>query len=129
MPKIHDNEIISYEVDLKNQKIIMHTEYYDSKFIERICIVFSDVLVHFFENELSGSIIFDIEEYSLNQFVKDNSKLLEKQKNYCWPMDYDTIKELTENLLKEQFSYYVISSSYGLGGWVLAKNYEIILSN
>jgi hypothetical protein len=129
VPKIHDNEIISYEVHLKNQKIIIHTEYHELKVVKSTKIVFSDVLVHFFENELSGSIIFDIKEYSLNQFFKDNNELLEKQKNYCWPMDYNTIKELTGILLKEQFSYYVISSSYGLSGWVLAKNYETISSN
>jgi hypothetical protein len=44
-------------------------------------------------------------------------------------MDYDTEKELTERLLKDQYSYYVISSSYGLNGWVLAKSYEITSDN
>jgi hypothetical protein len=122
--KIHDNEIISYEVDLKNQKIIIHTQYNSSTLIEKTDIVFSNVLAHFFENQLQGSIIFDIEEYEIIQFIEDNSDLLKKQKNYCWPMDYDTAEELAEILLKEQYSYYVITSSYGLSGWIVSKKYE-----
>lgn len=122
--KIHDNEIISYEVDLRNRKIIIHTEYHDSTLIKNTDVIFYDVLVHSFRTELSGSIIFDIDKYEIIQFLKDNSELLKKEKNYCWPMDYNTIEELTERL--DQYSYYVISSSYGLSGWVLAKSYEII---
>ncbi len=127
MSRIHDNEIISYEVDFENRKIIMHTRYNGSDLIENIDIVFSDVLVHMFENQLEGSIIFSIEKQEIFQFIKDNSDLLKKQKNYCWPMCYDTIEELEERLFKEQYSYYVISSSYGLSGWIIAKNYETIL--
>lgn len=40
-------------------------------------------------------------------------------------MDYSTINELEEKLMREQYEYFVISSSYGLNGWVLAKKYEI----
>ncbi|WP_252250315.1 hypothetical protein [Clostridium sp. ZBS13] len=129
MFNIHDNEIVSYKVDLKNQKITIHTEDNDLKLIKSTDIIFSDVLAHFFENQLNGSVIFDIGEYNINQFVNENSELLEKQKNYCWPIDYNTIEELTEKLLKDKYCYYVISSSYGLSGWVLAKNYEIINNN
>lgn len=122
MSKIHDNEISSYIVNLKEQQIILHMEHQN----KNTNIIFSNVLVHFFENELSGSILLDIEEYSINQFIKDNCRLLEQRKNYCWPIDYDTIEQLSEELQKEQYYYYVISSSYGLNGWILAKNYEII---
>lgn len=121
MSKVHDNEIISYEVDLKNYQIIVHTQYQESALIKNTDIIFQNVLAHFFQNELSGSIIFDIEKYDIIRFLKNNSDLLKKQKNYCWPMVYDTEKELAEKLLEGEYSYYVISSSYGLNGWVLAK--------
>lgn len=127
MLKLHDSEIISYEVNLKEQSIIMHTKHNST--IQHTDIVFYNVLSHFFENELKGSIIFDIEKHELIQFIKDNHNLLEKQKNYCWPLDYNTIEELIKKLSKQQYSYYVISSSYGLSGWVLAKNYATILNN
>lgn len=122
MSKIHDNEISSYIVNLKEQQIILYMEHQN----KNTNIIFSNVLVHFFENELSGSILLDIEKYSINQFIKDNCRLLEQRKNYCWPIDYDTIEQLSEELQKEQYYYYVISSSYGLNGWILAKKYETI---
>lgn len=129
MAKVHDYEIISYEVNLTNQKIIIHAESSDSTLVSKINIVFVDVLSHFFENQLNGSIILDIEKYEISQFIIDNVDLLKKQKNYCWPMNYDTDQDLIEKLLKEHYSYYVISSSYGLNGWVLAKKYETIALN
>lgn len=104
----------------------MHTEHHGSTPHEYTDIVFYDVLAHLFETELSDSILFDIEKYEINQFLKDNNELLLKKKNYGWPMDYRAIEELEEWLMKEQYSYYVISASYGLSGWVLARRMEII---
>lgn len=124
MSNIHDNEIVSYEVDLKNHKIIIHSIQYPSAILTEI--IFFEVLAHLFETQLEGSIIFDVNKYEVGNFFKDNSGLLEKQKSFCWPMQYDTIEELKEKLIEEQYAYYVISSSYGLNGWVLAKQYEII---
>ncbi|MCC3381767.1 hypothetical protein ACFQ5D_02490 [Paenibacillus farraposensis] len=124
MSNIHDSEIISYEVDLKNQKIIISTiQYPDSSITE---LVFSDVLAHLFETHLEGSIILDVDKYELSQFINDNRELLEKQKNSCWPIDYYNIEELTEKLRREQYVYFVVSSSYGLNGWILAKKYEVL---
>lgn len=77
MSSVHDNEIISYNVDLKNKEISIHTL---SESGQTITIIFSGVLAHLFENHLSSSIIFDIEETELRHFFVDNKDLLEKQK-------------------------------------------------
>lgn len=37
-------------------------------------------------------------------------------------MYYKEISQLEEKLKSENLKYYIIGSSYGLGGWVLAKN-------
>lgn len=123
MPGIHDNMIISYEVNLEKKKIAMHTKSESDDFID---IIFTGVMGHFFENELSGSIIFDIEKYDLDQFLKDNNDLLIEHKNHWWPIRYDDIDQLMEILINEQYSYYVIFASYGLSGWVLAKEYQVL---
>ncbi|MGG3892070.1 hypothetical protein [Metabacillus fastidiosus] len=81
-----------------------------------------------FENHLIDSIIFNIEKYELGQFFEENRDLLEQQKDYCWPIEYTNIKELEEKLIKQQYTYYVISASYRLNGWVLAKKYELLTS-
>ncbi|MDK8182677.1 hypothetical protein [Paenibacillus sp. UMB4589-SE434] len=124
MLTIHDNEIISYVVNLKKHKIVLHTVQYPSQTL--IDIVFDDVLAHLFETQLEDSIILDITKYELHHFSRENRELLEKQKNYCWPMDYHTIEELIDKLVKEQYGFYVLSSSYGLNGWVLAKEYKVV---
>ncbi|MNT42311.1 hypothetical protein D3C72_1787280 [compost metagenome] len=122
MQSAHDNEIVSYEVNLRSEKIILHTEYQTSK----VDVIFSGVLVHLFEQELPGSIILRIEKYDIIEFLEDYSELLKKLKPYCWPFLYKTEEELRERLLKGQYFYYVILSSHGLNGWVVAKEYEAL---
>ncbi|MNC02091.1 hypothetical protein D3C81_793250 [compost metagenome] len=124
MANIHDNEIISYNVDLKNHKITIQTVQNPSR--KSISIVFHDVLAHLFETQLEDSIILDITKYELSLFINENRELLEKHRKSCWPMEYNTFEELEKKLMSEQYGYYVILSSYGLNGWVLAKNHEIL---
>ncbi len=38
---------------------------------------------------------------------------------------YDDVIELQNILIKNRYKYYEIIASYGLSGWILAKNYEI----
>lgn len=39
------------------------------------------------------------------------------------------MEELIKELLKEKYYYYVILFLYGLEGWILVKNYEVIVNN
>lgn len=125
MFNIHDNEITSYKIDLKKKKIKMYFEEDIENYEKRKKIIFFDVLAHFFEDEVEGSIILSIDKCEINQFISDNIDLLKEKKDYCWPIDYDTIDELTNKLEYEKYYYYVISSAYGLNGWILAKDYQI----
>lgn len=45
---------------------------------------------------------------------------------YCWPIDYQTEKELIEFLKNNGYKYIRVNSSYGMFGWILAKSYEIV---
>ncbi|MBJ8056135.1 hypothetical protein JDS87_30860 [Bacillus cereus] len=123
MVSVHDSTIISYQVNLEKEEIHIHTLTESER---NVYVIFSGVLAHFFETHLSGSIIFDIEKGQLLDFFKENKRLLEQQKNYCWPICYEDIKELEETLIKENYFYYNICASYGLSGWVLAKKLEIL---
>lgn len=125
MSQVHDNEILSYEVNYEAEQIIMHTRYDSRQLLEHTDIVFSGVLCHWFEGELPGSIILDINANGIPSFIKENTELLNKQKNYGWPKMYDTLEELESTLTAEQYQYFVISSSYGLNGWVVAKSCDI----
>lgn len=122
MVSIHDNEIVSYEVNFKKGRIKINTKNSQEN---SIVILFDEVLTHLFKHEMSNSILFDIEKYEMEEFIKYNEKLLNETKDYCWPINYDTIKELKNKLIEGKYNYYVISSSLGLNGWVLAKEMTI----
>lgn len=117
--KMHDYEVISYEINLKNEKIKLIAQLPGAK--NQAYLKFDGVLAHYFENELSGSIILDVVEETLTNFLSYNKNLLDERKNQAWPMYYKEISQLEEKLKSENLKYYIIGSSYGLGGWVLAK--------
>ncbi|WP_339158319.1 hypothetical protein MKX50_02460 [Paenibacillus sp. FSL W8-0186] len=127
MSLVHDNEVLSYEVDLRREKIILHTLYDSRGLIEYTDVNFDGVLCHMFEHQLQGSIILDINDYELELFFKnkENIKLLDKNKDYGWPLIYDNIDQFKEKLRQAEYKYIVIMSAYGLNGWVLAKDYKI----
>jgi len=129
MSQIHDNEILSYTVDFKKKKIIFLTKYTSKTLNENTTIEFLNVTIHLFENAIEGSIILDITKCSIKDFITNNKELLEKKKNYCWPMFYDTESELTQKLNDKKQSYFVISSALGLCGWILAEDMKIIVKN
>lgn len=124
MLNIHDNEIISYVVDFRKSRIIIQTLDSNEDSVTTT-IEFTDVLAHMFETQLQGSIIFDISTFEVSRFLKSNKELLEKQKNYGWPIHYEKPEDLLELLQNEKYNYYVISASYGLNGWVIAKGYKV----
>ncbi|TFJ76077.1 hypothetical protein [Carnobacterium maltaromaticum] len=77
--KMHDYEVISYEINLKNEKIKLIAQLPGAK--NQAYLKFDGVLAHYFENELSGSIILDVVEETLTNFLSYNKNLLDERKN------------------------------------------------
>ncbi|HHR2582198.1 TPA: hypothetical protein ACSY4C_00310 [Listeria monocytogenes] len=130
--QVHDNIIKSYQVDFENEQLRLRTEYsYVDKVNENTDIIFESYLAHLFENEQKDSIIFDIEECTPTLFYEQNQELIEKNRNYCWPISYHTTntkKELVKFIHKNGYKVFEISSSYGLCGWVLAKDMQVFIA-
>lgn len=103
MVDVHDHQIISYNVNLKNKVIKLQTQSEEGKLVN---IIFSDVLAHVFENQLYGSIILDIEKRDTEQFFREKKNLLKEKKNYSWPIEYNEILELEKLIKEEKYSYY-----------------------
>ncbi|MEK3806070.1 hypothetical protein MHB63_05690 [Bacillus sp. FSL H8-0547] len=115
---LHDSKILSYQVDFENSCIEMKAI---DEFGKKAKLLFDDVFAHYFEDQLPGSILFDITEGDLKDFAGDHKELLQKSKDYGWPMDYRNVEELSNYLVKNRFIYYIVESSYGLNGWILAR--------
>lgn len=121
---IHDNVILSYEVNLQNDQIVIHTlKEAESKAID---IVFTDVFSHHFEHQLKGSIILALTEWDIPSFINGNAEMLQKGKSYGWPTRYESIDELQKELMEGKYRYISLLSSYGMNGWILAKHVEIV---
>ncbi len=122
MKSIHDNEIEDYKVNLKQKTIVLKTINAKKENVE---IKFKDVLTHFFKNSSHQNIIFDITTGTIEKFVFENKQLIEESQNMCWPLYSINIKDLQNRLEKQEYKYFVIESSNGLCGFVLAKEMNI----
>lgn len=87
---------------------------------------FPDMLVHYFQDEIYGSIILDICEYSIDEFLHEYSKQLETKVapifQFTTFFDDDFWIKLKDNSL----IYYAISASYGFNGIVVSKKIQVI---
>ncbi len=128
MAHIHDNEIISYEVDFSNKKLSIKTEIKRSEGDEENMIEFEGLFTYHFENQLPKSILLDIEERPNIDFFTDNKRLLRDKKSFGWPCQYNSMEALYELFEKAQFHYYVITASFGLVGWVVSRSCECIIN-
>lgn len=128
MSIIHDAIIQSYSVDFKAETLIINTIHHTDKILEETKISFEGYLAHTFENEMKGSVIFDIQECPLDLFFKNEFALIKERKCFGWPISYETENGLMEFLQTHEYKVFEISSSYGLCGWVFAKQVEVTVN-
>lgn len=120
---MHDDYIVSYSVDIEKKEVQINTCNHENE--KRRVLLFSEVLTHAFNCILECNILFDVTENDVELFIKNNSVELEEMKNFCWPINYDRVDELINYLVQNEYRYYVISSSLGMSGWVLAKSFDV----
>ncbi len=118
MKNIHDNIILKYIIDFEENKITFYTKTEEG---EKVNIVFEDMLVYFFEEQVKENIIFDIEESEYEEFISDKSEMLKEKKDFGWPIVYENIEKLNMFMKKNTYKYYTLISSIGMNGWVVAK--------
>ena len=123
---VHDNIVYAYSVDCEGRRLVLHTAFRDREPHEFTDVVFHEVVAHHFEHVLPGNILFDVEEMDVAALVKQNTKLLSDSWKYGWPdVEYrGDLTALVEALRAAARHGYLIRSSYGLSGWVLAGRCE-----
>ena len=126
MSLIHDSIIQSYKVDFEAEALIINATYFMGEILEKLEVSFEGYLAHAFENEMKGSIVFDIQECPLDLFFKRESALVRERKSFGWPISYETENELIKFLQTHKYKAFEISSSYGLCGWVFAKQMNVV---
>lgn len=126
-PSVHDNFVLSYTVDGEARRITVRTEYRDREPNERTDVVFEGVLAYHFEGDTLNSILFDIEQAPLGHILDVHRELFARLKNRGWPVPaYDSESGLLERLESDGVKAFVVHSSYGMDGFVLAKEMFLI---
>ena len=128
MISIHDNEVLSYTVDLKNKTIRLDTTWSYKERSEHTMVEFRGVFTHYLvgANDYQN-VLTDIEEEPLEIFALDNDALLKEWKDTtCWPRLYQDTGDMLRQLGEEKLRYYKLYAAIGLEGWVLARKMELI---
>jgi hypothetical protein len=126
MNSVHDNFVYAYIVECEDRRIVLYTHFRDGSANEYTDVIFTGVVAHHFECVLPGNILFDVDEIPCRQIVEQWAALFAAQKNYGWPdaISYGGAEDLIRALEARAARGFQISSSYGLGGWVLATAME-----
>jgi len=124
---VHDNFVLSYTVDCRERRITFRTAYLDGEKNEYTDIIFSGVTAYHFERDNLGSILFDVEKVSPERVYADYCDVFERNKNYGWlKIRYDTEVELMAALKAQAVKGFLIWSSYGMTGFVLAQEMRLL---
>lgn len=123
---IHDNRVVSYEVDAEHRRIVLHTRFEEREPVERTDLVFEGVLAYHFEDDNFGNILLGVEEISIVQLVASDRQLFLDGSKYAWPGPWNESPEACVRYLESpEAKAFEISSSYGLSGWVVAASYRL----
>ncbi len=82
------------------------------------------LLAHWFENVVQDNILFGMDEITVDGFFEQYKDLLGRTISYGFPACC-SIEELRKRMEREHIRVFVIDSSLGLCGFVLAKEVEL----
>ena len=125
---VHDNLLISYEVQCEARTIILRTEYRaQNEPTEFTNVIFKGVEGYHFEHDAFGNILFGLEAIPAEQLLKEyGTEISESYRMAGSPGPWAANLETASGYLEEQgVQGFILSSSCGLDDWVLAREVSI----
>jgi hypothetical protein len=124
LPSLHDNYLVSYAVDCAARRIEIRARRPHSAGGESRIVVFDGVEAYHFQNDAFGNIIFSLELIGVEHLLsKYRSEIAESYRTAGAPGPWAADLDLASQILKDKgVQGFILSSSYGLSGWVLAKD-------
>ena len=131
LPSLHDYYLASYEVDCELRQIKLHARHplsTEALDVSTITIVFGGIEGYHFKNDAFGNIIFSLEGVTAETLLLEyRSEITESYRMAGapgpWAADLVTA---CESFAAKGVKGFVISSSFGLSGWVLAKHASVL---
>ncbi len=90
----------------------------------QVSVHFTGLLAHWFENVIQDNILLGMDEITVDSFFEQYRNLLDRTISYGFPACC-SIEELRERMDREKIRAFVINSSLGLCGFVLAQEAEL----
>ena len=118
---LHDNRVLRYCADFESHSLHMDTK---TEAGEKVSVHFTGLLAHWFENVIQDNILFGMDEITVDGFFEQYKDLLDGTIPYSFPACC-SIEELRERMDREHIPVFVIDSSLGLCGFVLAQEVEL----
>ena len=119
---VHDNIILSYQVDICNKELKMITKYIDE---ELVTITFTGVSTHRFECVAYHNMLMGIWHVSTDYFIDKNRELLEQYLRCGAPIVAKDCDKLKEYLNESGQKVFEIGAVMGLQGFVFAEEIKI----
>lgn len=129
VPSFHDNYLVSYTVGCEARAVtLLVRREFPAEHREERAVLFTGVVGYDFSNDAFGNIIFSLEETSVKQLLSEyGAQIAESYRKAGAPGPWAADLASAGNALAAQgMRAFVLSSSYGLSGWVLAENVEVV---
>jgi len=132
LPSFHDGRIVGYEVECEVRRIRLQIRpaVADAEPASVRTVVFTGVEGYHFRNDTFGNIVLYLEAVTLTRFLSHYwDELAESYRTSGAPGAWASDIETAPRFLSERgLQAFVLSSSYGLSGWVLAREASVILA-
>jgi len=125
MKSIHDNICHGFEFNGQQNSLILHTTFSDESTQENTDVIFSNVWTHHIEGIQDGNILFDIRETDYSTVQATFSDVFQRLENQAWPVEKKQNRNLTDLMDEGKIKAFIINSSYGMTGFVLAEEMTI----
>ena len=118
---LHDNRVLRYCADFEAHTLHMDTR---TEAGEKVSVHFTGLLAHWFENVIQDNIRLRHGRDHRGRFFEQYKDLLGGTISYGFPACC-SIEELRKRMEREHIRVFVIDSSLGLCGFVLAQEVEL----
>ncbi|KRB02585.1 hypothetical protein [Lysobacter sp. Root690] len=124
---MHDSLLVAYSVDSISERLTLSLQPHHGSAPGPFRIEFSGVAAHRFDAPLLPAIVSDIEKITGAKLLRDEWAQIESRSRVNgWPGGWaGTLEAAIEHTERTALHGYLIDSSYGLNGWVLARTVEI----
>lgn len=119
----HDYRLDGYRVNGARKEVELSLKWSEGtpSQVPSARLLFSGVADYFFEHDLGINIVFAIEEEPIEPFVRKQAPAFEQERKWGWPRIWKgSVDETVRYLKQERLKLWVVSTSYGLSGWILA---------